>query len=880
MTSWEIAFTGGRPAVPVILGTLLAVGLALLLYRAKRAALPRLSFVALASLRALAVVIVGLFLLQPVLRLTHVETRRTKVAVLLDVSGSMRVPDAAGDASRLEAAVSVLDGGPADLLRRLRSTHDVRVFTFGAVTTALAEDADLRSLRPGEHATALGDALLAATRELGAEDLSAIVPLTDGVVTGGEEPGQAAAAQAGVPIFPVAVGGGGPFADVGIASLPGLPSFTVGNEATIKADLSHVGLGGLAAADRRLELALREGEEVLVSRTVEFPAEDGLLPVELTFVPRRPGSVRLRLGVQSLKDELVTENNARTFSVRVTDPHIRVLIVEGVARQEYRYLRRVLESDPNIELTGVVKVTGRRYFLQGADAGVDLSRGLPATQEAFGKFDAVILGDIGREEFTASQLDDLRAFVDAGGALLVLGGYHAFGAGGYAASPLADLLPVTMGGESDGHVEQSFRLVLTDLGRDHLVFRGCEEFFDGADAPGRLDGANRVTGAKHGADVLAAHPAERAGGRPMPVVAVHRYGAGRVMAFTADTTWKWKFRMAARGLDSPYYRFWRQSIRWLVSAEEDEEAAVESERVAAWTPQFAYGPDRHVALRARVKSGDGSPETGATVDVTVRYPVPVPRPQGRGADAVEESMTVRLMPDPQVQGEYEKLWLPPVPGLYQATARAQLGGRDLGAARFEFAVGLAVSAWTTRPQYDVGRPVVLRARVRGKGREPLAGARVTAEIEYPFPVQREGVHGRLLTEEGTTVEFSELPDSPGEHQVTWRPLVPGLYRATVTARDAEGGQGSYLLEFVVGSSAPEFHRLDVDQDVLRLLARTTRGRAHTLATAASIPDELARRRTRQFRRQEITLWNAPWFFAAFLACLTCEWLLRKRRALN
>ncbi len=320
-------------------------------------------------------------------------------------------------------------------------------------------------------------------------------------------------------------------------------------------------------------MQLEEEGTVLAAKKVQLPAEDGTTDVDLEWVPKRVGLHSVRAGVPAMPGETVTENNSRTFTMQVTDPRIRVLIVEGVARSEYRFLRRVLESDPNLEVTSVIKVSGSKFLVQGVQAGVDLSRGLPARQEDYDKFDVVILGDIAREEFAGIQLEYLKTFVDKGGALLAMGGYHAFGAGGYADSALADVLPVTMGGERDGSIEKQFVPVLTAEGRAHPALQGCAEFFTTNPERVALDGANRVTGLKPGAQALLVHPTERADGRPMPVMAVQSYGSGRVMAMTADTTWKWKFEVESQGVESPYYRFWRQSVRWLAGRQPQAEIA-------------------------------------------------------------------------------------------------------------------------------------------------------------------------------------------------------------------------------------------------------------------------------------------------------------------
>jgi hypothetical protein len=405
-----------------------------------------------------------------------------------------------------------------------------------------------------------------------------------------------------------------------------------------------------------------------------------------------------------------------------------------------------------------------------------------------------------------------------------------------------------------------------------MIFRGCDAFFQGADAPGVLQGANRVTGAKPAAEVLAEHPSAETGGRAMPVVAVQRYGAGRVMAMTGDTTWKWRFRIATNERDTVYYRFWRQSVRWLGATERDEDKARGDEQVTGWTARFGYRAGGDVELLARVLDEDGKPLGGARVEATVQFPVEV-----KGATSVKVVLTPRAAP-----GEYGAVWQPPigVAGLYAASVEARRAGREIGVGRFEFAVGLALTAWTTRPQYEFGRPVVIQAQVRDEANEPLSGVRVEAEAQLPVKIARSGAHGNEIVEETRKLTFTELPDTPGQYQVTWQPPAPGVYHIAVQAAASDGEAGGrYELQFVVGRSDPEFDRLDPDEASLRALAGETNGRFCSVATAASLPDFLEQRRRRELRHREITLWNAPWFFAVLMAVLTTEWLLRKRRGL-
>ena len=729
MKSWDIAFTGDWSALLVLAGAAAAAVLAWAFYRRKRDVLTPRSLRLLAGLRTLAIAVVAVFMLQPVLRLTRAEAARTGVAVLVDTSASMSIKDAVGDTSRLDAGLTLLSRDPYNLLARLGKDQRVRLFSFSSSAAELADAGRLAQLRADGPSTALGDALSDVVRQVGRESLSAVIVLSDGVSTRGED-AEEAARTLGVSVFPVALGGRvgekGLFHDLSIARVPQEMQATVDTTALVKVQIGHRGLARFAAGEREMEVRLEEEGAVLTARKVQLPAEDGATEVDLEWVPKRVGLHSVRVSVPALPGETVVENNARTFTIEVTDPRIRVLIVEGVARSEYRFLRRVLESDPNLEVTSVIKVNRSKFLVQGVQAGVDLSRGLPARQEDYAKFDVVIMGDIGREEFAEVQLEYLKKFVDGGGALLAMGGYHAFGAGGYADSALADVLPVTMGGALDGHVEKQFVPVLTPEGAAHPALQGCEDFFRTNPERVALDGANRVTGLKPGALALLVNEGERLGTRPMPVLAVQSYGSGRAMAMTADTTWKWKFQVEAQGVESPYYRFWRQSARWLAGRKVQEEGA--DQLVTAWSPKAEYEAGTPVNLKARVRGRDGQPKDDAVVEVTISYPAPVTVTAADGKETTETSATVRLDPVPLSMGEYQAMWRPPAGGLYKAGAVGRDGAEELGTAHFEFVVGQATSEFE-RVDVDEGVLQAVAARTGGSFHTLATASRIPQELQ-------------------------------------------------------------------------------------------------------------------------------------------------------
>ena len=619
----------------------------------------------------------------------------------------MGIHDAVEGRSRLEAGLFLLREAPYRILGRISDIHKVRFFTFGGVT---AETQSSGLFEADERTTALGDALKESVARVGQGSAAAVILLTDGVPTSGEDP-RKVARTLGVPVFPVALGGKmaekGKFFDIGIAGVPHNLELIVNNIGKLKFTLSNFGIEGLSDADRALTMTLRHKNEIVATAAAQFPAQNGSREAEIEYTPGEVGVQKLTVALPTLPGEPITENNSREFIVRVTEPKIRALIVEGVIRSEYRFLRKVLGSDPTIEVASVIKKNKEEFYQQDSDPGIDLSRGLPRNKEDLKKFDVVILGDIARAEFSEEQLQFLKEFVSGGGGLLAIGGYHAYGPGGYADSPIADLLPVRIHGPADGQSVGNFAPALTPLGKAHPIFEGCEKFFEDSSNPAQpspsgeksagaratLDGANRVVGVKPGAEVLMVNPKETlpGGGENMPVVAAQQFGAGRVLALTADTTWKWKFQMEGHGLDSPYYRFWRQSVRWAAGRKDQGDKRVK-DRLIAWPDKLEYARGEPITVEARVQSADGEPLDNAKVEVEIQNPTaggaapPPPAAPKSAAEAAHAAKAV-LERDSQTVGQYRGSLSPPVGGICRAIVTAADKNAEFARVEFEFSIG-------------------------------------------------------------------------------------------------------------------------------------------------------------------------------------------------
>lgn len=398
-------------------GPVLAVAVAVLLgYGAYRRPVVPLSLTqrgTLVGLRVATLLLLLLVLFRPV-RTEPASLGDAVVPVLLDLSRSMRVVDAAGR-SRIDQAVALARDRVVPLLA---PTVPVEVLGFGDAVV----DVELETTAADARRTDLAGALEAVAERYRGRPVAGMVVISDG----GETGARAAASVAGglgVPLYTVGVGAPrpGPDREV-IAVTAGVATAT---DSLIDLNVSAVSHGfGRAPFEIRL---LEDGALSQVRRVV--PPGNGQ-PVRVTFraAPKPDVATLYTVEVPTASRELVIENNGRSVLVPPPTRPRRVLMIEGSPGHDHSFLKRVWHADPGIALDAVVRkgLNDRgeyTFYVQGDPARTPaLAMGYPLTREALFRYDAVVLANIELGFFRPKQLEMTAAFVaDRGGGLLLLG---------------------------------------------------------------------------------------------------------------------------------------------------------------------------------------------------------------------------------------------------------------------------------------------------------------------------------------------------------------------------------------------------------------------------------------------------------------------------
>jgi uncharacterized membrane protein len=193
-------------------------------------------------------------------------------------------------------------------------------------------------------------------------------------------------------------------------------------------------------------------------------------------------------------------------------------------------------------------------------------------------FDAVILQDINAREYELDRhFRSLSDYVLKGGGLILVGGHTGFSSGGYAGSPVEDVLPVELprGGELISN--KPFVPRYTRAGLAAPLLTGLRTTM-GSELP-EMSGTNLLGRPRPGALVLWEHPsiaqAGQSGGEMMPVLALYEVGDGRSIAVSVDGTHSLRFGEAgARNNGRAYAELWGGLLGWLMRDPRYEAAQV------------------------------------------------------------------------------------------------------------------------------------------------------------------------------------------------------------------------------------------------------------------------------------------------------------------
>ncbi len=518
----------------------------------------------LTILRVAVLAVLVFCLLQPKLVLSTVVPQRNFLGILIDDSQSMQIPDGDGRARSLFVEESFGAEGGA-LLAALSERFILRFFRFSSSTERITGPAELTFT--GTR-TRLGGALEHARGELAGVPLSGLVVVTDGAdnaESGLTEPLLALRASK-VPVYTIGLGEERFAKDIEIVRATVPRSVLKGASVAVDLVVTQNGYRG-----SRVEVLVEDEGRVVGSKEVELPRDGEAAAVRVHVTATEPGPRLFRFRIPAQPGELVAENNQREALVVVEDRREKILYFEGEPRFELKFIRRAVAADENIQVTALQRTAESKFLRLDVDDAEELSGGFPKTREELFAYRGLILGSVEAGFFTPDQLRMIEDFVNQrGGGLLTLGGRLAFAEGGYAGTAVENVLPVVLEpGDADpgSRFFTEVEVELTPAGRSHAVTRiadGDEASAERWEELPPLSTFNPIGRVKAGATTLITGRRSDTGDSQV-VLAYHRYGRGKTIAFTPQDSWIWQMHAEIPLEDMTHEMFWRQLLRWLVS---------------------------------------------------------------------------------------------------------------------------------------------------------------------------------------------------------------------------------------------------------------------------------------------------------------------------
>ncbi len=557
----------------VVIGLAIAVPAMLTYFRVRGKSSPRDRWV-LTGLRLAALLVLVACLFRPMLLLSEAVPRRNFVGVLLDDSRSMRVADR-GSRSRADFVRDTLSAD-SRLLERLREKFQVRLFRFGGSSTR-TDSAGALTFEQRE--TRLVDAIDGARQDLEAVPLSGLVVVTDGADNSMTEMNDALLAlrARGVPVFAVGVGSERFARDIEVQRVEAPRRVLKGGTLVADVLVRQRGFDGAT-----VPLIVEDDGRIVARTQVVMPNGSDASPVRITARLSDPGARLLTFRIPVQEREQIVENNTQHALVDVRNSREKVLYIEGEPRYEVRFVRAAVEADSNLQLVVLQRTAEGKFLRLNVDSGDELIAGFPRTRSELYRYRAVVLGNIEASFFSHDQLAMLADFVSVrGGGLVQLGGRRSFTEGGYAGTPLADVVPVVMEGPAVADSLTFFADLaptLTPAGMTHAVTQIGSSNISAAEKWKSLPAVtsvNRIRRVKPGAVVLvtgtvpsggrAGEPGESVFRYEQPILVYQRFGRGIAVSMPVQDDWQWKMGAEVAVEDESFETLWRQMLRWVTS---------------------------------------------------------------------------------------------------------------------------------------------------------------------------------------------------------------------------------------------------------------------------------------------------------------------------
>ncbi|QEG23599.1 hypothetical protein MFFC18_35000 [Mariniblastus fucicola] len=636
----------------------------------------------LSSLKAIAIGLLVLCLLEPMSQFEQAKPGANSLIVMADASQSLDVKDSGRSDSRAKELSRLLDQD-ATWLNQLERNFELRRYTFDERSTNVV---DFQDYAANGRASEILNSMSTVGRRVAGKPTAGIILLTDGNESTDPDLADFDWSQL-PPVYPVVIGDSQPLRDLSITNVTTSQTNFESAPVTIKVELVAQKFSGKTVT---VQLA---GEDDIVIESQEVRRlEDGKsFAVRFKLKPENRGvnvfEVRAFEKGTSADDEngeATLVNNRRLVIVDRGKGPFRVLYIAGRPNWEYKFMRRALADDSELDLVGLLRVANKepKFTFRSRDGEttnplfrgfgnqeddtaeqydeavmirldtrdeVELRDGFPKDAAGMFEYDAIIIDDLEASFFTQDQKTLLSQFVSLrGGGLMMLGGVATFARGGYDRTPIGESLPVYLDQRSPTPENIDYRLDLTREGWVQPWIRiepTREDELKRLETMPPFQTLSRSRSIKPGATILAS--ATGSDDETHPALVVQRFGNGRTAAMLIGDLWRWKLQSENENED--LNKAWRQTLRWLVS---------ETPRRVEVLAEPDLSQSQLTRIRVDIRDEEFKPQLNAELELKVITPS-------------QKEIAIASQQDSRKVGSYVAEFSSREPGAYRVVASAK-----------------------------------------------------------------------------------------------------------------------------------------------------------------------------------------------------------------
>ncbi|WP_461428228.1 hypothetical protein [Gymnodinialimonas sp.] len=318
----------------------------------------------------------------------------------------------------------------------------------------------------------------------------------------------------------------------------------------------------------------QEGRSQIVIAVDGGPPQTYTVPVgeslELPLTLEHAGQNVIQFTVPEALGELTTRNNAAVVQINGIRDRLRVLLVSGEPHPGQRTWRNLLKSDPSVDLVHftILRPPDRQDGVPVSELSLIAFPTRELFMERVDDFDLIIFDRYQRRGILPMvYIDNIRRYVEDGGALLLAAGPDFAGASSLYRTPLSDILP---GRPTARVIEEPYVPMISTLGERHPVTTGLEGEHTpllGSDDPwGRW--LRQIELTEQGGQTV------MQGANGAPLLMLDRVGQGRVALLASDHAWLWDRGYEGGG---PQLELLRRLAHWMMGEPDLEEEALVAE---------------------------------------------------------------------------------------------------------------------------------------------------------------------------------------------------------------------------------------------------------------------------------------------------------------